>query len=470
MTTYRLLERIGAGGMGEVFAAHRILDNGDHSTVALKTMKPELCADAKYRRMFFDEARIGLQISHNHPGLVTVYECITDKHGRSHLIMEWIDGCSLYDIAAFHGRPPWDVLRLIARDVLGALDYLHGNGILHRDISPCNVLVSRAGEVKLSDLGLAKPRAGDGKRSSRFRGKFPYASPEAVRGRRIDERSDLFAFAAVLYEVITGHSPYGEAYDLWGLLRRYVDWRAPALPDDVPADLRALIGGLLQRKPSERRPQNARDALTVLASFGERAARQELASLVHAVRAREQRAPAGLCVGQVIEADAAVVMDEAVDARADTEPEHARAVDSQARTHERSRGERGSSQRTRPGPHGRPRLERQRRAAAIMAAAGLLGLLAAGRYALDRGSPSEPARTTIANEPDMPATPVEREIGPHRLVIAHDHDHATERSTPPITKPMPARPTNPRPRATARAEPPSPRGPEVPSLRALIMR
>jgi serine/threonine protein kinase len=134
MSNYRLLDRIEHCGMGEVFEAYRILPNGTRSRVACKSMRDELHAHPSYLDMFFREANLNLEISHNHHGLVSVHECIEDTRGRSHLIMELVEGCSLHDIGNAYGPPSWDALRLVARETLETLAYIHERDVIHRDL------------------------------------------------------------------------------------------------------------------------------------------------------------------------------------------------------------------------------------------------------------------------------------------------------------------------------------------------
>ena len=118
-------------------------------------------------------------------------------------MMELVRGCNLFEIRQAFGRIRWDVLQLIATEVLNTLGYIHSRGVVHRDISPCNVLASLSGEIKVSDLGLAKFVTDASSEPGWFRGKWQYAAPEWIRGGSYCRRSDLFSFAAMMYTLIT---------------------------------------------------------------------------------------------------------------------------------------------------------------------------------------------------------------------------------------------------------------------------
>lgn len=297
MSRYRLHERIGMGGMGDVYRATRITVRGDESTVACKVMRQRLLGDEQFREYFRREANIMLSISNNHPGLVSVYEWLRDREGQEYLIMEFVEGCTLEALNRLHGRLSFDVLRLVASDVLDILGYVHEHGILHRDISACNLLVSREGHVKVADFGLAKWMH-DGK-SERFCGKFLNASPEALKCQVLDGRADLFSVGTVLYEWIVGTPAYEEMAQLGAR-------RVPTLPDDVPDDLRVLTLGLIEPSREGRCARTASEARGMLHPVADPgAARAELARMVGDVCAREQKkADARGKTGRLVDATA----------------------------------------------------------------------------------------------------------------------------------------------------------------------
>jgi serine/threonine protein kinase len=198
-SSYRRVRHLGQGGMASVYAAERTRPDGSTMPVGCKYMRADLRDHPRLVALFFQEAALGLALSPGHDGLVTILDCFQDADENLCLVMELVDGCTLRDLLDVHGRLPHAAVRAIARHVLSALAYLHARGVVHRDVSPCSVLVSLSGEVKLSDLGLAKLLGGGAGSSGCFRGKPMYASPEQLAGRTVDGRSDLFSLGVVLY-------------------------------------------------------------------------------------------------------------------------------------------------------------------------------------------------------------------------------------------------------------------------------
>lgn len=284
--SYRRARYLGHGGMSVVYAAERLHPDGRAEPVACKYMRADLRTHPRLVALFFQEAALGLALSRNHPGLVEIFDCFQDPDENLCLVMELVDGCTLRDLLAAHGPLPPAAVRAIARRLLGALAHLHAHAVVHRDLSPCNVLVSLAGEVKLSDLGLARVLDSDAISSGGFRGKVAYASPEQLTGQPVDARSDLFSLGVMLYRMLTGHLPFGSEIGMEAMLARILG-SAPALAPDVPEDLRALTLGLLAARPEARAPASASAALAMLdAAAGEVADAGALAALVAAARSR----------------------------------------------------------------------------------------------------------------------------------------------------------------------------------------
>jgi serine/threonine protein kinase len=263
-SSYRLVRHLGHGGMSSVYAAERTRPDGRTMPVACKYMRADLRDHPRLVALFFQEAALGLALSPGHAGLVTILECFQDPDENLCLVMELVDGCTVRDLLEVHGPLPHAAVRAIARHVLSTLAYLHARGVVHRDVSPCNVLVSLSGEVKLSDLGLAKLLGSGAASSGCFRGKPTYASPEQLAGRKVDARSDLFTLGVVLYRMLTGRLPFGSEGDVDVMLERILATTPPALPCDVPADLRDLTLGLLAAAPEARTPASADAALIAL--------------------------------------------------------------------------------------------------------------------------------------------------------------------------------------------------------------
>jgi TonB family protein len=211
---YTLLERIAVGGMAEVWKARMRGVEGFQKTVAIKRILPHMTDNAEFVGMFIDEAKLAAQLTH--PNIVHIYDL--GKIGRDYYIaMEYVDGKdlrSLLNAARRKGTPvPLGLALLIAARVASALDYAHRKrdfedrelGLVHRDVSPQNVLLTAEGDVKLCDFGIAKAVSKVGQTQiGALKGKLQYMSPEQAWGRPVDARSDLFSLGAVLFEMVTG--------------------------------------------------------------------------------------------------------------------------------------------------------------------------------------------------------------------------------------------------------------------------
>jgi Tol biopolymer transport system component len=247
--SYRIDALLGAGGMGVVY---RATDQRLDRPVAIKFLANDLL-DRDASRRFQDEARLASSL--NHPHIVTVFD--TGTFGaHEYLVTEYVDGPTLRDWAR-QNRGWRKVIELLI-GVGDALAAAHGAGILHRDIKPENILVASAGYAKLADFGLAKlADAGrEGTREPRTRtgmiiGTVAYMSPEQAAGLTIDERSDIFSFGVVLYELLGNRRPFAGATDL-ELIRAVVHGAAAPLEADIPSGLRDVVDKALAQDPGER--------------------------------------------------------------------------------------------------------------------------------------------------------------------------------------------------------------------------
>ncbi|MEA2695023.1 MAG: hypothetical protein QOJ16_4410 [Acidobacteriota bacterium] len=257
---YEILGKIREGGMGAVYKVrHRLLEE----VRVVKVVRPlsdGKKSDAALR--FLHEAKVAIRL--RHPNVAVLHDFAVDDQGTAFIVMEYIDGWSLLEVLQGYGPPPLSLTLEIARQALRALAYLHRQQIVHRDISPDNLMLTRDGEgqplVKLIDLGIAKAVGASGGLTTTgvFLGKPRYASPEQFEGRGIGPQSDLYSFAVVLYELLTGRCPvHGQdapSFMAGHMLRPPMDFDEVDPRGTVPADLRAMILQALAKKPQERMP------------------------------------------------------------------------------------------------------------------------------------------------------------------------------------------------------------------------
>ena len=261
---YQIVDRLAVGGMAELFKATLTGDHGFAKLVAIKKILPHLAADRSFVEMFIDEARITAQLDHRH--IVQVFELGTDSD-TPYIAMQYVDGLDvlalLRECARVQIRLPPELCALIARDVLDALDYAHNAvdtqgralGIVHRDISPGNVLLSWRGDVKLTDFGIARAAERRHKtEAGTLKGKYGYMSPEQVSGGEVDARSDIFAIGILLAEMVMARRLFTSTNDL-DILLMVRDARLDRLHKyaaEFPVELRVLTVRALQRRPEDR--------------------------------------------------------------------------------------------------------------------------------------------------------------------------------------------------------------------------
>lgn len=267
---YRIAEKIGAGGMGEVYRAH---DEHLARDVAIKVLPAGTLSDQSARRHFRNEALALSKL--NHPGIATIYDFDT-QDGVDFLVMEYIPGITLSEKLA--GRPlaEKEVIAL-GTQLAEALVAAHAEGVVHRDLKPGNLRVTGEGRLKILDFGLAKLRlpvmpgaaTESVDQTLAMAGTLPYMAPEQLLGEEADARTDIHAAGAVLYEMTTGQRPFGkmERVQLITAILQQVPAPPVQLNPQVPAELERLIGKCLEKEP-ENRYQSAKELAVDLRRLG----------------------------------------------------------------------------------------------------------------------------------------------------------------------------------------------------------
>lgn len=252
---YELGEIIGLGGMSEV---HLARDHRLHRDVAIKVLRADLARDPSFYLRFRREAQNAAAL--NHPAIVAVYdtgEAETSTGPLPYIVMEYVDGVTLRDIVHTEGPlPPRRAIEIIA-DVCQALNFSHQNGIIHRDVKPANIMISRANAVKVMDFGIARAIADTGNsvtQTAAVIGTAQYLSPEQARGEAVDRRSDVYSLGCVLYEILTGEAPFvGDS----PIAVAYQHVREAAVAPSrrhsgISADLDAVVLKALAKNPENR--------------------------------------------------------------------------------------------------------------------------------------------------------------------------------------------------------------------------
>lgn len=261
---YEPLKKLATGGMAEIFLAKQSGLEGFEKVVVLKRILPHLASDEEFVNMFLDEARIAAKLSH--PNVVQIYD-LGKADNTFYIAMEYVSGRNVQHLITkqqgLGGHLPVEHVARIMAGVCDGLYYAHGRkdydgkalNIVHRDISPQNILVSFAGGVKVVDFGIAKASTQLAQtRAGVLKGKYAYMSPEQVRGSKIDHRSDIFAVGLVMYEMLTGMRAFERENSLKTL--KAIVQEKPLNPremnPDIPMDVVKILSKALEKNPDRR--------------------------------------------------------------------------------------------------------------------------------------------------------------------------------------------------------------------------
>lgn len=261
---YKIIKPLGAGGMGEVYLAQ---DTKLHRRVAIKVLPSSLSANSDANQRFSREARAAATL--DHPNICSIYE-IGEHDGSYFIVMQYVDGETLAERLAHTGLTSAESLE-IAIQMADALDEAQSHGIIHRDIKPSNVIVNSKGKIKILDFGLAKfveSKSEDDtakllSTSGAVMGTVPYMSPEQVRGKKLDGRTDIFSLGAMLYEILSDKQPFARESNAETISAILND--DPAM-SEIPVEFQAIVGRALN-KDLEKRHQNAGELLNDLRSL-----------------------------------------------------------------------------------------------------------------------------------------------------------------------------------------------------------
>ncbi|MCX7192202.1 MAG: serine/threonine-protein kinase [Proteobacteria bacterium] len=288
---YEVISELGQGAMGVVYKARDPLID---RVVAIKTINLGMAQDEEdeYEGRFYQEARAAGRL--NHPNIVTIYD--VGKSGEiAYIAMEFLQGCELRDLMRENGRLPVDQVLDIVAQVAQGLAYAHEHEIVHRDIKPSNIMVIRDGHVKITDFGIARMASSAVRtQTGMVLGSPKYMSPEQVLGSVLDQRSDIFSLGVMLYEMLTGESPFiGDNINAIMFQTLNSEPAAPGTLNSAVPDMLNFIVAKALAKERDDRYQNARDFAEDLRACRKTLPRSDQAS---AVSGEERRKLAGAVV------------------------------------------------------------------------------------------------------------------------------------------------------------------------------
>lgn len=315
---YRVVEKLESGGMAEVFRAESEGLQGFRKQVAIKRVLPHLSEKKRFIAMFLDEARVTAQLTHSN--CVQVFD-IGVGDNAYFIVMEFVDGANLKSIAESlkkQGKDfPVQAAAFIAHEICKGLSYAHeltdqqGNPlhIVHRDMSPPNVLVTKYGEVKIVDFGLAKASSQlEKSEPGIIKGKFSYLSPEAAMGQEVDPKTDIFAVGIILWELLAGQRLFLGETD-FQTVKKVQQAQIPPISQvnrKAPAELERIVNKALARESSQRyntARELGQDLSRFLYSFGQPISTFDLAGIVQSTMRERQRVrpPQGSIIDKLIE-------------------------------------------------------------------------------------------------------------------------------------------------------------------------
>ncbi|WP_428269679.1 serine/threonine protein kinase [Haliangium sp.] len=397
---YHLGEVIGRGGYGLVHQGTWLLPGEEERPVAIKALLPELQHEPEACARLLREAQLGMKVAGGHDAFPTVYD-VFEEGGTIYMVTDLVRGLSLRDLVerAFMlpgGKLPLACIRAILAACAEGLRHCHAHQVLHRDLSPANIMVSEEGQVQIVDLGLAAAIEGSGV-LGRAHGTLAFASYEQMQGEKMDPSSDLYAIASVIYYAASGHPPFGRDRDT--ILARMAVDDLPSL-FGLPDDLQRILAGLLVHRPDRR----FTDTAQVLAALtGDVASSEELAMLVD--RCSGKRA-ASMLAEQPGEARSDAETLVRTQPRASASPVRIKLDARQrARVWEREQAEPGREDegRTPPGSHGWLGWLRERQGVVMVSLVAVMVALLLGRHAAHRDR---------ALATDVPMGPVSTDVSP----------------------------------------------------------